>query len=71
MKLGSKECGHCGRAFPAHAWPRMRLVQRLASTRVSELMTHWPAGTSVEVRSCLRCGESIARLMAEPLTASG
>jgi hypothetical protein len=56
----AKRCSRCGRVYGPDAWSGLRMVERVPSDRVRELVTAWPESAAVEVRTC-GCGSVIAR----------
>lgn len=55
-------------AFGPHGWQSLELVERIASDKVREFVTIWPADRAIEVRRCA-CGLPIARVAARDCAA--
>lgn len=53
-------CTHCGETHAEAIWHASPLVERLAASDVRRLVSRWPDGLVVEVRSCPSCGRSMA-----------
>ena len=54
-------CGHCGADYDEAVWHSMELLRHVTTDEVRTLVTVWPGGASIEVRSCRRCHGAIAR----------
>jgi len=54
-------CGRCRLAYSSTEWLGLELAEILDSNCVRQLLSDWPAGDSIEVRHCGRCGAEIAR----------
>src|SRR5438128_1113366 len=60
-------CGACASRFNAPAWRALPVVATLDPQSIAPLVLRWPAGASIEIRRCSRCGGSIARRKRDPL----
>jgi hypothetical protein len=54
-------CGRCRLAYSSTEWLGLELVEVLDSRCVRQFLSDWPAGDSIEVRRCGRCGGEMAR----------
>jgi hypothetical protein len=54
-------CGACASRYAQHAWRALPLVETLTPQTIAPLVVRWPAGVTIEIRRCSRCGGSIAR----------
>jgi hypothetical protein len=54
-------CARCRRAYSPTEWLGLELAEVLDSHCVRGIFSDWPAGDSIEVRRCTRCGAEIAR----------
>jgi hypothetical protein len=55
------QCARCGHTCGIEAWRALPREQTLTSADLTRHVSGWPAGATVEVRSCVGCGEPIAR----------
>jgi hypothetical protein len=60
-KARAVHCGRCRHEYPAEAWRRLEVVERIGADRIRPLVTSWPNGIAIEIRRCRSCGASIAR----------
>jgi hypothetical protein len=54
-------CSRCGVVFDAARWQQLVLLERIGSDHVRTLVTSWRDDVSIEVRTCVSCGDPIAR----------
>jgi hypothetical protein len=64
-------CKKCGQAYSKVAWSLLPIVESVGATEVRAIVRGWPDGTSVEVRRCRRCRESIPAMVTSAPVASG
>ena len=55
-------CGRCRLTYRSTEWLGLDLVEILDTNCVRQVLSDWPAGHSIEVRHCKRCGEEITRM---------
>jgi hypothetical protein len=56
-----ERCSRCGTAFDRAAWRLLTIVQRMDPPEIQLALLNWPAGLSIEVRRCTKCGSHLAR----------
>jgi hypothetical protein len=54
-------CGRCRLTYRSTEWLGLELVEVLDTHCIRQILSDWPAGRSIEVRHCKRCGGEIAR----------
>jgi hypothetical protein len=64
-------CKKCGQAYSATAWSLLPIVESVSASEVRTIVRGWPDGTSVQVRRCRRCRESIPAMVTSAPAASG
>jgi hypothetical protein len=57
-------CGGCATAFDSRAWLALPRIAVLTGDAIATHVVKWPAGVSIEIRRCPRCGRSLARTTA-------
>lgn len=63
----SAKCSRCGSGYGEAEWRSLTLTERLRPNDLAQLVRDRPEALCVEVRSCKRCGRSIAaRRLNEP-----
>ena len=64
-------CKKCGQAYSTTAFGLLTIVESVSASDVRAIVRGWPDGTSVQVRRCRRCRESIPAMVTSAPAASG